>query len=49
MLAAQSIYGRHGENRWVDGAVALGRRLTRLLPEDIYDTQPAAESGVAAK
>jgi asparagine synthase (glutamine-hydrolysing) len=40
MLAAQSIYGRHGENRWTDGAVGLGRRLTRLLPEDIYDTQP---------
>src|SRR5579863_4966104 len=40
MLAAQSIYGKHGENRWTDGNVAVGRRLTRLLPEDIYDTQP---------
>jgi asparagine synthase (glutamine-hydrolysing) len=40
MLTAQSIYGRHGENRWADGIVALGRRLTKLLPEDIYDTQP---------
>jgi len=40
MLAAQSIYGRHGENRWVEGSVALGRRLTRLLPEDVFDTQP---------
>ncbi len=38
--AAQSIYGRHGEDRWVDGSVALGRRLTRLLPEDVFDTQP---------
>jgi asparagine synthase (glutamine-hydrolysing) len=40
MLAAQSIYGWHGESRWADGAVALGRRLARLLPEDVYDTQP---------
>lgn len=40
MLAAQSMYGRHGEKRWVDGAVTLGRRLWRLLPEDVYDTQP---------
>ena len=42
MLSAQSIYGRHGENRWAGGAVALGRRLTRLLPEDAYDAQPLA-------
>lgn len=40
MLAAQSIYGRHREDQWADGTVALGRRLTRLLPEDVYDTQP---------
>src|SRR5579863_4573367 len=40
MMAAQSIYGRHGEDCWGGGAVALGRRLTRLLPEDVYDTQP---------
>jgi asparagine synthase (glutamine-hydrolysing) len=40
MVAAQSIYGRHGENNWVDGTIALGRRLAKLLPEDAYDTQP---------
>ena len=40
MLAAQSIYGRHGESCWAYGTVALGRRLTKLLPEDAYDTQP---------
>jgi asparagine synthase (glutamine-hydrolysing) len=40
MLAAQSIYGRHGENRWAEDTVALGRRLSKLLPEDVYDTQP---------
>ncbi|HVC57499.1 MAG TPA: asparagine synthetase B [Stellaceae bacterium] len=45
MLSAQAIYGRHGEKRWADGAVALGRRLTRLLPEDVYDTQPLEGRG----
>ena len=40
MLAAQSIYGRDGENRWSEDAVAFGRRLAKLLPEDVYDTQP---------
>lgn len=40
MLAAQAIYGRHGQNHWADGTIALGLRLTKLLPEDAYDTQP---------
>jgi asparagine synthase (glutamine-hydrolysing) len=40
MLAAQSIYGVHGESRWSDGAIALGRRIWRSLPEDVHDTQP---------
>src|SRR5690348_14671130 len=40
MLRAQSIYGQHGEHRWRDGNIALGRRLWRLLPEDVYDRQP---------
>src|SRR5947208_5460322 len=40
LLVAQSIYGRHQDNRWTDGTIALGRRLTRLLPEDVYDGQP---------
>ena len=42
MLAAQSIYGQDGENCRAEGTVALGRRLTKLLPEDVYDTQPLA-------
>jgi asparagine synthase (glutamine-hydrolysing) len=40
MLAAQSIYGQDGEGSWVGPGIALGRRLAKLLPEDIYDTQP---------
>src|SRR5947209_6926607 len=40
MLAAQSIYGRNGENRWTHGTISLGRRLAKLLPEDDHDTQP---------
>lgn len=40
MLAAQEIYGPHGVRQWDDGAVALGRRLFRLLPEDSFDRQP---------
>jgi len=40
ILAAQLVYGRHAEDHWSDGTVALGRRLTNLLPEDIYDNQP---------
>src|SRR5262249_39220822 len=28
--------------QWVDGGVALGRRLMRVLPEDAYDQQPLA-------
>lgn len=42
MLAAQQIYGRDGERAWAAGGVALGWRLTRLLPEDVFDTQPLA-------
>lgn len=42
MLAAQAIYGPHDGAAWDDGAVALGRRLYRALPEDIHDRQPLA-------
>ena len=42
MLAAQVVYGPHGGAQWVDGGVALGRRLMRVLPEDAYDRQPLA-------
>src|SRR5438045_2792781 len=40
MLNAQAIYGRHGENRWRGDVIAVGRLLMRLVPEDVYDTQP---------
>jgi asparagine synthase (glutamine-hydrolysing) len=40
MLAAQHIYGPHDENYWSDGPLAMGRRLFRLLPEDVRDRQP---------
>jgi len=39
MLAAQKVYGPHHATQWSDGSVALGRRLTRVLPEDVYDCQ----------
>jgi len=42
MLAAQAIYGPHGEAIWSDGAIALGRRLFRTLPEDVHDRGPIA-------
>ena len=40
MLAAQELYGPHSGAQWVDGGVALGRRLMRVLPEDGFDRQP---------
>jgi asparagine synthase (glutamine-hydrolysing) len=40
MLAAQSIYGPEPPQRWVDGDMALGRRLFKLLPEDRFDQKP---------
>src|SRR5690242_6649148 len=40
MLLAQEIYGPHDGRQWCGGALAMGRRLFRLLPEDIYDCQP---------
>jgi asparagine synthase (glutamine-hydrolysing) len=40
MLAVQELYGPHHGAQWSDGAVALGRRLMRLLPEDEFDRQP---------
>jgi len=40
MLAAQRIYGPDGTATWHEGAVALGRSLFALLPEDRYDRGP---------
>jgi asparagine synthase (glutamine-hydrolysing) len=40
MLASQAIYGPDACDQWDDGTIALGRRLFRLLPEDVHDHQP---------
>jgi asparagine synthase (glutamine-hydrolysing) len=40
MLAAQELYGPHDGRQWSDGSLAMGRRLFRTLPEDVYDRQP---------
>lgn len=40
MLAAQYLYGLDGERHWVNASIALGRRITKLVPEDDYDAQP---------
>lgn len=42
VLAAQRIYGPHGEAVWDSGEIAIGRALFELLPEDIYDRGPIA-------
>jgi asparagine synthase (glutamine-hydrolysing) len=40
MLAAQTLYGPHHGASWTRGDVAMGRRLFRLLPQDVHDNQP---------
>src|SRR5262245_1348561 len=40
MLRSQELYGPHGAAKWSDGAVAIGRQLMRILPEDVFDRQP---------
>lgn len=40
MLRAQEIYGPHDGRLSSEGAIAVGRRLFKLLPEDAYDRQP---------
>jgi len=40
MLAAQYLYGLDGERHWVGKSIALGRRITKLVPEDDHDAQP---------
>jgi len=40
MLTALAPYGPHGTAIVEDGAVAIGRALYRLLPEDRHDTAP---------
>src|SRR4029079_12805868 len=43
MLAGQEVYGPHHVAQWSNNAVALGRRLTRVLPEDVFDSQPLVQ------
>jgi asparagine synthase (glutamine-hydrolysing) len=45
MLDSQKLYGRHGTAQWVDGSIALGRSLTRTLPEDVHDRKPLTGAG----
>ena len=40
MLGVQALYGPHAGDQWDEGEIALGRRLFRILPEDIHDRQP---------
>ena len=40
MLDAQRIYSTGASATWFDSGLALGRRLTRLVPEDAFDRQP---------
>jgi asparagine synthase (glutamine-hydrolysing) len=45
MLRAQEIYGPDAGGQWSKGEVSLGRRLMRLLPEDVFDRQPLVGGG----
>ena len=45
MLAAQELYGPHDGAQWSEHAIALGRRLMRVLPEDVFDRQPLIGDG----
>ncbi len=40
MLRAQELYGPHHGASWDGGDIALGRRLFRILPEDVHDRGP---------
>ncbi|MDS4029232.1 MAG: asparagine synthase-related protein [Candidatus Contendobacter sp.] len=40
MLDATPEYAVHGQNRWVDGPVGLGRQHFWVLPEDVGEIQP---------
>src|ERR1044071_1287129 len=40
MLNAQMLSGLKPERFWVGPAIALGQRMTKLLPEDDDDAQP---------
>ena len=40
VLAVQELYGRDGTAQWAKGSIALGRSLSRSVPEDKFDRQP---------
>lgn len=40
MLAAQLMYGSGSSFSWSDQHIALGGTLSKILPEDVFDTQP---------
>lgn len=44
MLLAQQVYAPDSDICRSDGMVALGRRLHRLLPEDVHDTGPIVDA-----
>jgi len=44
MLKAQQMYGPHDGAQTGDGAMAMGRQLYRLLPEDIHDRGPVTSA-----
>lgn len=45
MLAAQRIYGPHGDAVWDAGDIAFGRSIFEALPEDAYDRGPVEGRG----
>ncbi|WP_158299033.1 asparagine synthetase B family protein [Sphingomonas psychrotolerans] len=45
MLAAQRIYGPHGDAAWDGGDVAIGRAIYEILPEDVHDRGPIIGGG----
>ena len=45
MLVAQRMYGRDAAADWSSGDIAVGRRLMRVLPEDVFDRQPLVGGG----
>jgi asparagine synthase (glutamine-hydrolysing) len=45
MLSAQEVFGPDAGAQWSGGDVALGRRMMRILPEDIHDRQPLVGGG----
>ena len=48
MLEALSVYGTDDRAQYTGRAVAVGRCLLRLLPEDTFDHQPLSAPGVTS-